>query len=623
MNYNYRDIVLLLLTFGLSCLTTSLAQEICDNAIDDDADGFIDLNDPDCICNFLLPSSLIPNPSFEEMLCCPEENARLDCAVDWIQASNPTTDYVHTCGNYLGNTNIPAYAPLPFPDGEGGVGFRDGQAYVGTNYKEYVGACLTESMEVGTKYKLDFYIGFRNNVVGSMNLTMAIFGSTNCSDLPFGGNSNSIGCPVNSGKYKLIAQQQVFGSNEWVNVIFEFVADKAYEVIILGPGCEANPNYVYDPYFYLDRLVIAESAEFGIPFDKIEGRICEEGVMLSVEDISTNTFQWYKDGIAIIGESSPYIFLQPNPGVEGIYQCVITNSEGCAYSQAYELRIPPYYEQINDTICEFDYYQFGNQSLVESGYYERTIEALDGCDSIIQLNLEILPSTFATTPDSFCLGAVYNYYDITTNEPGTYQTNILNENGCDSMITVELFEIPMGTGILLTDTIILDLGEITDLIPEYLNPDYSEIKWLNEANEFITKEKAIFDFQPFNSTKLYLTGEDEWGCPVLDSTTIIVRKTNYTLYIPNIFTPNGDKLNDNFIFFTPPSIRTVTNISIYDRWGNKVFEDQNIHFPGNFQGWDGNINGTQALSGVYSYIIEAIFIDETEKIFSGDLTLIR
>ena len=105
----------LLLLLFICFSAVSYGQEICDNAIDDDGDGFIDLNDDECVCDAALPSSLIPNPSFEDRTCCPTMNARLDCAVGWIQASNPTTDYVHTCGHYLGNTSIPAVAPQPFP----------------------------------------------------------------------------------------------------------------------------------------------------------------------------------------------------------------------------------------------------------------------------------------------------------------------------------------------------------------------------------------------------------------------------------------------------------------------------------------------------------------------------
>jgi hypothetical protein len=50
--------------------------EICDNGIDDNGNGLIDLNDPFCTCSGISFSGdlteLIPNPSFEEMDCCPE-----------------------------------------------------------------------------------------------------------------------------------------------------------------------------------------------------------------------------------------------------------------------------------------------------------------------------------------------------------------------------------------------------------------------------------------------------------------------------------------------------------------------------------------------------------------------
>ena len=43
--------------------------EICNNSIDDDGDGLIDIQDDDCVCNQILPSGLIPNESFEENDC--------------------------------------------------------------------------------------------------------------------------------------------------------------------------------------------------------------------------------------------------------------------------------------------------------------------------------------------------------------------------------------------------------------------------------------------------------------------------------------------------------------------------------------------------------------------------
>ena len=89
-----------LLVFLLS-FSVVYGQEICDNGIDDDADGLIDLNDPDCVCSSAIISSLIPNPSFEDMDCCPTSYSQLNCASIWSQATSATSDYFN-CGYNFG-----------------------------------------------------------------------------------------------------------------------------------------------------------------------------------------------------------------------------------------------------------------------------------------------------------------------------------------------------------------------------------------------------------------------------------------------------------------------------------------------------------------------------------------
>ena len=141
--------------FGVS-LTTN-GQEICDNGIDDDFDGLIDLNDTiDCVCAGFATSSqdtsLIPNYSFENMNCCPNTFSQLNCADTWLQASTATSDYYNTCGF----TSIAGMAPpLGRPDGSGYVGFYNGAT--DPQYKEYIGACLTNTMVTGTSYTIDFF----------------------------------------------------------------------------------------------------------------------------------------------------------------------------------------------------------------------------------------------------------------------------------------------------------------------------------------------------------------------------------------------------------------------------------------------------------------------------------
>ena len=90
-----KRIASILFTFLIA--VQSYGQEICDNAIDDDGDGLVDLNDTDCECSNLIDLSLIPNTSFEDTLCCPTAEAMLACADSWVQASGATSDYYHSC----------------------------------------------------------------------------------------------------------------------------------------------------------------------------------------------------------------------------------------------------------------------------------------------------------------------------------------------------------------------------------------------------------------------------------------------------------------------------------------------------------------------------------------------
>lgn len=62
---------------------------------------------------------------------------------------------------------------------------------------------------------------------------------------------------------------------------------------------------------------------------------------------------------------------------------------------------------------------------------------------------------------------------------------------------------------------------------------------------------------------------------------------------------------------------------MYDRWGEKVFEAQNIapNIPN--LGWDGFFKGKATDSGIYSWIVEVEFIDGVKSVYKGSSTLIR
>ena len=80
------------------CLVVSVlfAQEICDNGKDDDNDGWIDLQDPDCACNWTAPYNLLLNPSFEEHKHCLTNGApyseNYDIVEHWFYGVQPNGD---------------------------------------------------------------------------------------------------------------------------------------------------------------------------------------------------------------------------------------------------------------------------------------------------------------------------------------------------------------------------------------------------------------------------------------------------------------------------------------------------------------------------------------------------
>ncbi len=94
---------------------------------------------------------------------------------------------------------------------------------------------------------------------------------------------------------------------------------------------------------------------------------------------------------------------------------------------------------------------------------------------------------------------------------------------------------------------------------------------------------------------------------------------NYDLYIPNLFSPNGDGRNDFFSINGRLEAVKQFEILVFDRWGELVYESRDQHFA-----WDGFYTGTDAPSDVYVYVMKVTFINNfTQKIYKGSVTLLR
>lgn len=107
-------------------------------------------------------------------------------------------------------------------------------------------------------------------------------------------------------------------------------------------------------------------------------------------------------------------------------------------------------------------------------------------------------------------------------------------------------------------------------------------------------------------------------CEQRDTVFVDALQTGFT-GMPNIFSPNGDEVNDRF---APVELigANVERFQIFNRWGQTVYDNPNYDDGG----WDGRHNGEPQPRDVYIYVLEYRFLDEAElRTLRGEVTLLR
>ena len=97
---------------------------------------------------------------------------------------------------------------------------------------------------------------------------------------------------------------------------------------------------------------------------------------------------------------------------------------------------------------------------------------------------------------------------------------------------------------------------------------------------------------------------------------------SFSLVIPNIFSPNGDGLND--VFF-PSSKHPVDILSflVFDRWGNQIFILENVTTNDPTKGWNGKNSDRETLPGSYIWRMVLSYKDGSSQTLTGDVVLVK
>lgn len=127
---------------------------------------------------------------------------------------------------------------------------------------------------------------------------------------------------------------------------------------------------------------------------------------------------------------------------------------------------------------------------------------------------------------------------------------------------------------------------------------------------------------PTITTTYVVRVTSSFGCKNSDSVRVMVFCDQSQMFIPNAFTPNGDGQNDVF-YPRGVGVSAVKNFSIYNRWGQLLYQKSNIQLNDPSVAWDGSYQGSAPKPDVYVYVLEATCLTGEDINIKGDVTILR
>jgi gliding motility-associated-like protein len=132
----------------------------------------------------------------------------------------------------------------------------------------------------------------------------------------------------------------------------------------------------------------------------------------------------------------------------------------------------------------------------------------------------------------------------------------------------------------------------------------------------------ILKYRAGISATVTLECYDARGCFISKSISyLVVRKRD--VYVPNVFSPNGDGLNDMWTLYTDSDVKELPVVEVYTRWGELVFRKMHVQPNDPNEGWDGRFRGETLNPGVYVYRIEILYGDDLLDHIAGDVTIVK
>jgi gliding motility-associated-like protein len=165
------------------------------------------------------------------------------------------------------------------------------------------------------------------------------------------------------------------------------------------------------------------------------------------------------------------------------------------------------------------------------------------------------------------------------------------------------------------------LGQSTVL---HVNRDYTQYNWIIPYNLSCTDCTDPIA-SPIYSTLYTVQAKNADNCmDQTDVRVIVIRPqcNEEDVFMPNVFSPNGDGENDTLMIRS--NFLKSVELYIYDRWGQRVFETKfETSNPQSVKWWDGKFNGTELAPDVYAYYFKVVCVDNRNYAKKGNVTIIK
>lgn len=321
------------------------------------------------------------------------------------------------------------------------------------------------------------------------------------------------------------------------------------------------------------------------------------------------TWLWnFGDSSAVVtSQNSIYEY-----ATDGIYnvQLIVTSTFGCidSITKPNVVNPNPIVSYISsDTVgCEPLCINFTNTSEINSGLNTQWIWSFgDGSTGVVGENV------------SHC----YSNDSVTSAVFYTTTLVVVSDSGCASTLNninnITVYPKPEASFIITPETLsIIDpVIMITDL-----SVGATIWEWnFGDSNDTLNTTDSVI-YHEYADTGTYtvsLITTTPYGCRDTAYNKTII-EPEFTFYVPNAFSPNGDGIND--IFAGKGLFITKYEMLIFDRWGNLAFETDDYN-----KQWDGRANKGEKMAqrDVYVYKIKVTDIHQIEHFYSGTVTLVQ